>query len=236
MVKVIFHTRLGTFLVALIAGLSLALAIGAFAAVRSSDNSSNAMTKATASNENNAIATKLPDTAVMRVFAKAAAGADQLPGPAAAVVESFDNAPGVPEDTLTGRPQLDQARLVLSNVGPSGTASLYAVPTSKHLLCAVWYPDMAGGGCFQGFAPGSPVLFGQSVQDGVSYIWGFLTNDVKGVSIIEKSTPHPAILGRNAFYFDANSPTSQPTAIVVELANGTSKTIPLSALPIPGLR
>ena len=149
MVKVILHTRLGTFLVALIAGLSLALTIGAFAAVRSSDNSSKAMTKATASNGNKAIATKLPDTAVMRVFAKAAADADQLPGPAAAVVESFNNAPGVPEDTLPGKPQLDQARLVLSNVGPSGTASLYAVPTSKHLVCAVWYPDMAGGGCFR---------------------------------------------------------------------------------------
>jgi hypothetical protein len=228
--RILLYTRMGTFVIALLGGLTLAFSIGAVAASRhhSSSNAVTRLAKKTAG-LNTQMARSRPDVSVMHAFARSHAAGDTLPSQALATLQAFANAPGVPEDLLSGAPNVGAARNLLSGVGPSHSWSLYAVPTSKGLVCAVWTGNAAGSGCFQGFPPGSHALLANSMTEGARYLWGFLTADVKAVEVITNGDAVPAQFGNSAFFYSVPTAKETPTGVVLHLANGSTRTMSVAS-------
>jgi hypothetical protein len=91
----------------------------------------------------------------------------------------------------------------------------------------VWVPDVYGGGCTQGFAPSTPVVFLRGTSLGKTYVWGVVRGDVKSVSANAGGASQPVTLGQSAFFYESSS---LPDALVLTLANGQTQTVPVAAL------
>lgn len=167
----------------------------------------------------------LPDIQVLAVFEHPRTGADALPPAAQDVVRQLDDAP-VAAAIKPGQGEVSQARLALANVGPAN-ASLYLVPTDKGTVCMIWSPETYGGGCTQGFEPGTDVIFVRGTTDGVPHVWGIFRDDVSKVTALVNGNSEPVSVGQSAFFFAG--PTL-PDHLVLTLNDGTTKTVPVDGL------
>jgi hypothetical protein len=221
LLRVFGRRHLVAFVVALSAGLALAVAVGALASSGGGDRAVSGRSPARAE----AARSALPDARAMRVFQRAAVANDALPPAARAVVEQFSSAP-VADAVNPGAGVMTSSRRALVDAG-SQHASLYLVPTQKGSLCMVWVPDVYGGGCTQGFVPGSRVVFLRGSSFGTAYVWGILRADVKSVSALVGGAIRPVSVGQSAFFYQGSS---LPDALVLTLANGTTQRVPVAAM------
>jgi len=221
-VKELFrHHHLLGFAFSLGAGLMLALAVGAIASSTRSNAASaeHSLAKAQAARD------ALPDTSVMAVFARPATATDALPTAGQNVVHQFSTAP-VPDAVNPGTADLANSRRALTGAG-NESASLYLVPTAKGTLCMVWVPDI-GGGCTQGFEPGTNVIVVRNSVNGVIHVWGIFRNDVDSLSAIVAGQTKPVSLGESAFFYEGDI---LPTTLTVNLANGATENVAVAAIP-----
>lgn len=168
----------------------------------------------------------LPDSAVMAVFKRLPTSADALPASAQSVSRQFHAGLPAADPINPGVGDLSGSRRALVDAGIAH-ASLYLVPTNKGALCMVWVPDI-GGGCTQGFMPGVDIILVRGFTNGTSHVWGIARDDVRSISAVVDGRIRPVIQGENAFFYEG---TSLPRSLVVQLANGDKKTVPVTAIP-----
>ena len=215
------HHHLLGFVLSLSAGLTLAFAVGAVASSTASSGPSaeRSLAKAEAARD------ALPDTSVMTVFARPAKATDALPKAGQSVVHQFSAAP-VPEAVNPGTADLARSRRALTGAGDENT-SLYLVPTAKGTLCMVWVPDI-GGGCTQGFEPGTNVILVRNSLNGVTHLWGIFRDSVKSVSAVVNGQIQPATLGESSFFYEG---PSLPSDLILNLTDGSTQTVAVAAIP-----
>lgn len=215
------HHHLLGFVLSLAAGLTLALAVGAIASSTGSRGGSAHRSLAQAEAARDA----LPDTSVMAVFARPATATDALPAAAADVVRQFSAAP-VPDAVNPGTANIASSRRALIGAGNENT-SLYLVPTAKETLCMVWVPDI-GGGCTQGFEPGTDAIVVRNSLNGVTHVWGIFRDNVKSVSAIVDGQTQPVTLGESSFFYEG---ATLPTNLILSMADGSTETAAVAAIP-----
>jgi hypothetical protein len=215
------HHHLLGFVLSLAAGLTLAFAVGAVASSTGSGGASaeRSLAKAEAARD------ALPDSSVMAIFARPATATDALPTAAENVVHQFSTAP-VPDAVNPGIADLANSRRALTGAGGED-ASLYLVPTAKGSLCMVWVPDI-GGGCTQGFQPGTNAVVVRNSLNGVIHVWGIFRSNVKGVSAVVNGQAQPLTLGESSFFYEGDA---LPSNLILNLANGSTENVVVAAIP-----
>jgi hypothetical protein len=168
----------------------------------------------------------LPDTAVMTVFKRAPIAADALPRSAQIVLKQFGTGIPASDPTNPGVGDLTRSRLALIDAGQAH-ASLYLVPTNKGTLCMVWVPDI-GGGCTQGFMPGTGVIIVRGFHDGLSQVWGIVRDTVVSVSAIVNGQSAPVTQGESSFFYEGGT---LPSSLILKLTDGGTKAVPVAAIP-----
>jgi hypothetical protein len=168
----------------------------------------------------------LPDSAVMAVFKRPATSADALPPSALAVLRQFHAGLPAADAINPGVGDLSGARRALVDAGIAH-ASLYLIPTNKGTLCMVWVPDI-GGGCTQGFMPGVDIIFLRGFTNGLNHVWGIARDDVESISAVVDGQIRPVAQGENSFFYEG---TSLPRSLILQLANGDKRTVPVAAIP-----
>jgi hypothetical protein len=168
----------------------------------------------------------LPDTAVMTVFKRAPTAADALPRSAEIVLKQFGTGIPASDPTNPGVGDLTRSRRALVDAGQAN-ASLYLVPTSKGTLCMVWVPDI-GGGCTQGFMPGTDVIIVRGFRDGLSQAWGIVRDTVVSVSAVVNGRSAPVKQGESSFFYEGDT---LPSSLILRLTDGGTEAVPVAAIP-----
>jgi len=209
------------FVVSLVAGLALALAVGAVASSRHSDNGTSAK-QSLASSEASLAAR--PDRAVMRVFERAATPSDAVPAGIRQTLAEFAAAP-VDSAVNPGAGIVSGSRRAIADAG-SADASLYLVPTDKGSLCMLWAPDVYGGGCTAGFAPGTQAIYLHGFSNGQSWVWGIVRDDVASVQAVVDGQTLPVTVGQSAFFYQGSA---LPETLQLTLNDGSVTALPVAA-------
>jgi len=168
----------------------------------------------------------LPDTAVMTVFKRATTAADALPPSAQIVLKQFGAGIPARDPTNPGVGDLTRSRRALIDAGQAH-ATLYLVPTNRETLCMVWVPDI-GGGCTQGFMPGTDIIFVRSFHDGLSQVWGIVRDTVASVSAIVNGRSASVTQGQSSFFYEGDT---LPSNLILKLTDGASEAVPVVAIP-----
>jgi hypothetical protein len=181
-------------------------------------------------------ATSLGPSAVpaFAALARAQQAGDRLPAQLQQVVVAMNANPApVSADLYEGQQLPAQSRLLLGNPGGSN-AGIYAYPTTKGRVC--FLITIGGGGCV---TAADPSAWGIALNPGGSLaVYGLVPNTVRSVDVVVGGTSVPARIGQNAFFYEQQTLTDTPTALVATFANGTQKqfTLPARAtlLRLPG--
>lgn len=211
------------FVISVAAGLSLALVVGAVASSHRAN--SPAAAKQSLARSEARLATR-PDRTVMRVFARSATLGDAVPASIQSTLAQFAGAP-VDSAINPGTSILSDARRAIVDAG-NAQASLYLVPTDKGSLCMLWAPDVYGGGCTAGFAPGVHAVYLRGFSNGQSWVWGILQNDVTSVDAVVNGQAVPVTLAQSAFFYQG---PALPDSLQLTLNDGSVTNLPLSAAP-----
>lgn len=144
------------------------------------------------------------------------------------------NEPSVPSDWLPGQAQSDQLRIATSNL-TARDRTLFLFRTAKGRICA-GVTDLTAG-CLSGLPGGMAVTteYGGGYRDEGPIVWGIARDDVVDVNVLVNGKTYPAIIAKNAYFFqvpDISLPTSAIQAIQVRLADGTVQRIPIT-VPTP---
>jgi hypothetical protein len=162
----------------------------------------------------------------MRVFARSATPGDAVPASIRATLAQFAGAPVDPAIN-PGTSILSGARRAIADAG-NAHASLYLVPTDKGSLCMLWAPDVYGGGCTAGFAPGTHAVYLRGFSNGQTWVWGILRNDVTSVDAVVNGQAVPVTLAQSAFFYEGSA---LPDSLQLTLNDGSVNDLPLSAVP-----
>ncbi|MGH7189975.1 MAG: hypothetical protein ACREF0_12455, partial [Acetobacteraceae bacterium] len=204
-------------------GLALALAVGAVASSRQPNDA--ALAKQSLAGSEARLALR-PDRAVMRVFARSATPGDAVPASIRDTLAQFAGAPVDPAIN-PGTSILSGARRAIADAGIAH-ASLYLVPTDKGSLCMLWAPDVYGGGCTAGFAPGAHAVYLRGFSNGQTWVWGILRNDVTSVDAVVNGQAVPVTLAPSAFFYQGSA---LPSSLQMTLTDGSVTTLSVSAVP-----
>jgi hypothetical protein len=139
---------------------------------------------------------------------------------------------GAPPGMAPGAVEPARLRILLDNLGSSHRA-IYAVPTRGGRVCG----GLTGGpsGCLEGFTAAGPVDYSIGDADAIgsgepAIVWGLAPDDVRSVHVVVGGTSYPAVMGKNAYFFEFPSAVLEPSAvsaIVVGFASGGSQSIEL---------
>jgi hypothetical protein len=229
MINLLLHTRFGTFVVAIMAGLSLSLAIGAFA-FPSSSPAHHQKRQAAGVTSDAVQARLLPDRSLMSVFSRPVNARDVLPADGLDQANQLSNAQGVDPSILPGQLETSQARIVATL--PNGW-SLYAVPSSKGYMCSILVGPNAGGGCFLGYLPGSNVLAGRSMDSYTQYVYGFVNDGVVNATVEQDGVARAVAIASNGFFYRADKPSSVLDTMVLHLQDGSTQTVNFGSWQVP---
>jgi hypothetical protein len=159
-----------------------------------------------------------PPAKELAVFQEPAKPSDEFPSSAGEDGFDYD---GVPEKYRPGKELFSQARLLLAGAGAE-RVDLFGVPTEKGWVCLhlVASSDaMAGGGgtCIPALSEG--VAFSMSGTPAAYDVFGVIANEVRGVRIVAGKRSEQAVLGRNAFFVQADPKEICPTEIESQSQN-----------------
>jgi hypothetical protein len=172
----------------------------------------------------------VPLTDALAVFSAPRSEPDELPS--SNLVDDLEY-PDLSGRYDPGELQGGQSRLLLDRAGRA-KLSLYAIPTTKGWVCPVLVdpndPFSSGGsGCDEGLYQGTALDMGG--DDELSHVYGLLADGVASVDVVVNGISRPATIGRNAFYFEVETPTlcQGPgfETILIRSAGGKTETIDL---------
>jgi hypothetical protein len=140
----------------------------------------------------------------------------------------------VPEKLRPGKELFSQARLLLAGAGAE-RFELFGVPTEKGWVClyltaADDATGRGGGGCISTLPDG--VNFSMAGTRRVYDVFGVIANDVRGVRVVAGKRSEQAVLGRNAFFLQADPKEICPTEIeflILEKAKGETQKVSLNS-------
>lgn len=163
-----------------------------------------------------------PTAAKLAAFQEPAKPSDSF---ASSDSENSWDMPGTPEKFQPGREQFARARLLVP-APDAGGLSFFGVPTDKGWVCLhLVEPDdpegVASETCSRELTEGVDWVMGGSESQ--FQVYGLIADDVRGVDVVAKGTPWPAVVGRNAFIFQAHPKKICPTeieALILERAKG----------------
>ena len=170
----------------------------------------------------------------MGVFSIPRNSADFLPHRLARA--NFNGGDGIPKELEPGRLLPKTSRLTTSALG----VTIYATATTLNAVCeqtvVVHEPGWAGG-CLKSF-DGFKGSIAPSVQDidriGSGHppiVEGLAADNVVGIQVLVRGRLHRARLDRNAFVYVLKTASEWPTAVVVQLRDGTHVRVPLGGPP-----
>ena len=142
-------------------------------------------------------------------------------------VQEIARADALPElnaDPTSGKPIYNDTRLV------SGTAArgVYALPTTKQLVCLGVFPN-GGGVCSSPGADGLTVGYEIAPNSRPSLIYGLLGDDVRGLDVMVSGVTRQAQLGKNAYVLElAHAKGKRLERLILHLRDGTTTVIELS--------
>src|SRR5262245_58422083 len=130
---------------------------------------------------------------------------------------------GMPEGLRSGRELFARSRLLIPAADAEGFR-LYGVPTENGWVCLhLLEPSeplegTSVGGCTRNLTEG--IDYAMSGNGDSFRVYGLVADDVSGVEILANGKPYPAILGRNAFFFQADPKEVCPTELTALLVEG----------------
>jgi hypothetical protein len=166
-----------------------------------------------------------------------ATAADALPPEAAATAGALLNgAPSASSDANPGSLASSKSRRLLSGLGSKGV-SLYAIPTSKGAVCAIFSGTYGSAGCFDRFTDEAPVSLDVRDVDQVggglpAIVDGLAPSSVKAIDVTVDGQRHSATLAKNAFFYELASSSAWPQAVTITYRNGATRTLSLATAPI----
>ncbi len=211
------HNRLA-FAGSLVAGLLVAVTVGAFAATRTSDTPMSATPSV-----------GIAPTEAMSAFDQPTPAGDALSAAGRKALTSLtEDEPGVASTLLPGNADLARGRTLLSTAG----WTLAAAPTKKGRVCgAVLDADgtFTAGGCVDRFTPELPVVPNVArVGSGATFVYGLASDSVKAVAVVVNGAKRQTTLQNDAFFFQPSSDSSIG-GVVATLADGSRVTVPLTS-------
>lgn len=170
-----------------------------------------------------------PPAKALAVFQEPATSSDALPSTAD---EDGLHDDGVPEKYRPGRELHSQSRLLLTDAGAE-SFDLFGVPTEKGWVCIhlVATEDAMGSGqgtCIPALA--ESVAYSMGGTPAAYEVFGLIANDVRGVRVVSGKRSERAVVGRNAFFFQADPKAICPTeieALILEKAKGPTEKVSL---------
>ena len=152
---------------------------------------------------------------------------------AAPALDALTDSAGAPPGMAPGSADMERFRVLLDNLG-SGRHSIFAVPTSGGRVCG----GLTGGpsGCLQGFTAAGPVDYSVGDVDTVgsgeaTIVWGLAPDSVRSVHVVAGGTRYLAVMGKNAYFFEASAASLAPSAvsvIVLDFKDGRSQSVPVT--------
>jgi hypothetical protein len=132
---------------------------------------------------------------------------------------------GTPEKFQPGHEQFARARLLVPAAYGDGL-SFFGVPTDKGWVCLHLVEEddpeeSVGGTCSRDLTGGIDYLMGGTQES--FEVYGLIADDVRRVDVVANGTSWPAVVGRNAFIFQAHPQKICPTEIeslILERAKG----------------
>lgn len=211
-----------------IAGAAAAIAVQPSQASRPGQQRVSAAASHELARKERRLAMSSPDVAVIAAFQRPARPTDALPGQAASVLQSFNQAE-VADALRAGAPNAASSRRVLHDVGKRGNLDLFLVPTDRSTICMVWVPDVLGGGCTPGFGPSSHSVVQTTVINGTTYVFGLLKDDVTAVTYVQDGLKQNAEFSTDgAFIIQTDG---VPEDISATLADGSSVAVGWAGAP-----
>jgi hypothetical protein len=230
------HNRFFWFGFAVAIGGVLAIAVVAFAG--GGESATPSSQPATAGTKSATLPEAQSAADALGVFDTTRTAADALPPAAAKEANALaSDAESVPAELQPGAFGLAQSRLLLSDVGTRG-ANLYAFPTSKGQVCALFDTHYGLVGCFARFTAETPISWDVMDLDQVGagdppIVDGLVPDDVVSVGVSVGGELREAVLQNNAFFYELDDATAWPEAIVVSYRDGSARTVSLVGPPSP---
>ncbi len=213
------------FAAAMVAGLLAAAAVSAIAATQQSSTSSIARHATTPS-----------ASSAVSVFDSARAATPSVSADDALTSLTRDNGL-VTSDVLPGAADLSRATVLMSGLA-SESWSVVAAPTSKGEVCDVVLDGRGTarlGGCAATLSPTEPISYSMGYGFGEpTFIAGLVSDDVVGVSVTIGGDSFKATVKNNGIFYELPKGAGSISAIDVELADGSSVSVPVSTPELSG--
>jgi len=132
----------------------------------------------------------------------------------------------VPDELLPGD-RVGPVRVPLAHLGDADRA-IWMYRTTRGKVCYGLVDFTAG--CVQQLPVAQVVspAAGDPGDGGGTIVWGFARDNVRSVNIIVNGEPQPAVVGRNAFFYQASSTAARISAVVATTAGGARVTLPVT--------
>lgn len=167
----------------------------------------------------------------LRLFDRPLTSRDRAGQTSSVVTESVDHlfasSPGLPDAYDPGQRRPNDLRVAVDGVG-TANRTVYMVRTTNGRVCAGLTGFSAG--CLEGLPDTLPVTAVSADPDAngtgeAPLVWGIAKDDVVAVDVVVNGKAQPALLARNAYFFqlaDAALPDRAIEGLIVRLSNGST--------------